>query len=658
MSNMPANPTTPSAHSSREDTIQFVDAYQTKLNAGTYKVITKLQPPGVLDISNVTTTGYFHVAGPRYFLPPSEIHSVFPPEDGAGDYNNVLPHIVLNRHTLPWERIVDKKVNNAGEKDKQNQTRNDVLEQIPFLALLLFTENEEASGDVTPPKTFSLKELGYPQELGEKPTDKVNIINVKSSLLDAIIPTGEELSLLAHGREMAHGNQKESKHPRAVVIANRLPTPQQRHIVHLVMLADCYEYKQATTANIQHTWSFAKSRHHENDYIPLVSLKSWQFTCTADRATLVSRLAKKDRFTFKPICVPSKEGYKAFEPIREMSYVALPHHLRQGKHTYTLYHGPLVASATNLTEVFENQVPASADSLIRSLPVKDNRHIFDVSLSAAWQLGQMLMLRDQSIAMEYFSWRRRDAQLRANNASWSADGHLHAGDAADVGLTPLPDTVRAWCQERLSLHGFPFEYLVPDERMLPENSLRIFNIHQGWMACLLSGALSVGRSGEIDRQLETGYRSQAYSETVCSGFLLRSPAVDEHPELEVVTFDSNQRLKQVRLERLAPGLLLGLYQGTISRLQFSLPSIGLHFGVKEEEQSFVKDLKNEDTGEELNKLPAKVPLNDRRAILIRELRNNIEEQLEIGRLTPRSFAFQMCEGTERVEFQVAGQGYS
>jgi hypothetical protein len=108
-----------------------------------------------------------------------------------------------------------------------------------------------------------------------------------------------------------------------------------------------------------------------------------------------------------------------------------------------------------------------------------DQRIFDVSLAAAWQLGQLLMLRDQSVAMEYFRWRRGDAQLRARD--WNEDGHLHHGDDIRIGLTDMPATVIDWCQKRLELHGLPFEYLIPDTRMLPENSLRIFRIHEGWM---------------------------------------------------------------------------------------------------------------------------------------------------------------------------------
>jgi hypothetical protein len=45
-----------------------------------------------------------NVAGPKFSLAPSEIHSVFPPVGGSGDYQANFPTITLTRSTLPWER--------------------------------------------------------------------------------------------------------------------------------------------------------------------------------------------------------------------------------------------------------------------------------------------------------------------------------------------------------------------------------------------------------------------------------------------------------------------------------------------------------------------------------------------------------------------------
>lgn len=778
--------------SNNQDTIRFVDSYQTALKAGTYEVTAKLNVPDVFkdavkdergEIISPSTTVKLHVAGPRFFLPPSEIHSVFPPENGAGDYNNILPHVVLNRHTLPWERLVDGK-----------------SEDIPFLALLIFSDDEEANGDVTPPTTISLADLliqlnfKYVLEPGEKLTDKVSVIDVKPELLRQIMPTGEALKLLAHGREIESANpppmspnedeNQNKKHQRAVIIANRLPAPpllgiipreklesetsngvrvedvqkdsaaeqagilagdiitkvgttsisdlysmtkamalvlkpqainqldeeisfilqraknnteketvevkvkvsdrdkKRRNIAHLIMLENC------CNDSMPKEFRFTENA---SEPIRLVCLKSWQFNCTTDEPTLSGRLLNQ-AFTFELLCVPKTNG-NDFESIRLMSYAALPYSLRWGDRAHTLYHGPLVASVAHhdypnenafqevsnavntlkkaqqnlktesdnenlrqevkkaeaiLRNVIDRQIPASADGLVRLL---QNERIFDVSLAAAWQLGQMLMLRDQSVAMEYFAWRRRSAQIRAREGNWNLDGHLHTADDFHTGLTPIPKNVEEWCHERLKLRGLPFEYLIPDARMLPENSLRIFRIHETWMECLLSGALAVGRGGEADRILEAEYRSTLYPATARdrTGFLLRSPAVDEHPDLKVVAEGSES---QIRLERIGPGVLLGLYAGKFTALQFSLPPIGLHFGLKEGNEGFVKKVKDTTNGNPIDG-EVIVALQGDRVVKISDLGEEISKKLKPSDvLSPGVFAFQMCEGTEVVKFEV------
>jgi len=618
------------------DTIRFTDCYQTALNAGTYTVSATLDAPEAL-APVLTTSVTLHVAGPRFSLPPAEIRSVFPPENGEGDFDNVLPHVVLERCTLPWERLVDTKTGEA--------TRDATLERIPFLALLLFTEREEASGEVTPPTTMTLAALGLRTEPGDKPTDKVSVIEVRRALLEGLVPSGEELRLLTHGRERV---QDGAEHRRAVVVANRLPGSAQRHVAHLVMLENRYRRR---TLGRRKVWLF--DLEDAADTVRLITLKSWQFTCSADEPTLRGRLLG-EAFTFEPLGVPAAgEDADAFRRLRQMSYAALPYHLRHGGRAPTLYHGPLVASQPGRGGE-EEPVPASSEGLVR---VWEDERVLDVSLAAAWQLGRLLLLRDQGAAMAYHGWRRRDARRRAARESRADDGHLRLGDDVAAGSSAMPASMRDWCRERLLLRGLPFEYLVPDPRMLPTHSLRIFGLHTHWLECLLSGALALGRSGEADRRLEAHYLSLAYPEAARerSGFLLRSPSIEEHPDLEVTAFDGDRRLEPLRLERLGTGLMLGLYRGSFSRLAFALPPIGLHFGLKEgDDGRFSKDLRDEGSGAESGR-QAEVSWRGERVVDIDKLGRSVHEQLDLGvrsRLASGRFAFQMCEGVERVEFSV------
>ena len=66
----------------------------------------------------------FAVAGERFSFHPSDLAAVFPPDLAAGELSGVLPHVMLSRRTLPWERSA---TGDAGA---------------PWLALLLFDDSQ------------------------------------------------------------------------------------------------------------------------------------------------------------------------------------------------------------------------------------------------------------------------------------------------------------------------------------------------------------------------------------------------------------------------------------------------------------------------------------------------------------------------------------
>ena len=59
---------------------------------------------------------------------------------------------------------------------------------------------------------------------------------------------------------------------------------------------------------------------------------------------------------------------------------------------------------------------------------------------------------------------------------------------------PVPGDVAAWLHDLAVLKGVPFGYLVPDNAMLPPESIRFFVLDPNWINALLEGAASIGRS--------------------------------------------------------------------------------------------------------------------------------------------------------------------
>jgi hypothetical protein len=178
----------------------------------------------------------------------------------------------------------------------------------------------------------------------------------------------------------------------------------------------------------------------------------------------------------------------------------------------------------------------------------------------------------------------------------------------------VPRDLRQFLAGLRLLSGVPFAYLVPDSALLPPESIRFFYLDRAWADALVQGALSVGTVNSGDRaQLEQLHRpirdeideeerrvrmpgselvQQGPAGTI-TGFLLRSRAVSGWPGMhvrayrtevgdddEIVPESHPDRLKVLRLERLAPAVLLALFDGVPQLVQLEEPRQGIQFGVR------------------------------------------------------------------------------
>jgi hypothetical protein len=171
------------------------------------------------------------------------------------------------------------------------------------------------------------------------------------------------------------------------------------------------------------------------------------------------------------------------------------------------------------------------------------------------------------------------------------------------------------------LVGIPFEYLVPDSRLLPDESARFFYVDRSWTDRLVDGVISVGKAGTREQahhqahatdvattldhsEWQVRSRQRGLGDAVpdsdidpgvtITGFLLRSAAVSGWPQMEVRAFSevlpaypSDQameaaRLPLLRLERLSPAVLVALFAGVPKLVWLEEPHHGVQFGVKHE----------------------------------------------------------------------------
>jgi len=753
--------------------IEFLQYHQPGLKDGEYKITVTQNVEGSKITSNnqfTTNEKKFFVAGERFHLNPRDIHAVFPPAGSLGEHSNVLPHIIFNRSTLPWERMAADTTN----------------ENAPWLALLLFEEDEiegvinkdefnaqldysddkdavwnqllskkwiEALIDnyarilpkseqqpldspyddlkkqlnslLSVPRIITLNELTtastnvlkWPTlilERGQKSTDKVSIIDVKWETLQKIIPTKEELAWLSHVRQGTDKDDKLIGDELAIIIANRLPAKGKSRTVHLVSVEKRYNTNSFNSQNAQPT-----------DYIRLVSLKNWRFACSDDRAykitdktlaqltavsaklvslknqeivgtkkfltelaknletseleqykSLILKFAFYGKQTFKGLLthlnrtpntlrLPTNQNPDA-ENYLKNGYLPLPHYMRQGARTVSWYHGPL-ATGEHTTDI---TLPVrAADQLVRYNPTNG---LFDVSYAAAWELGRLLALQNKGFSVSLYQWKRSHVQQLRKSEAETIHAPPHLPINPTTNSTQLPKSIETWFNDLHLLKGVPFNYIVPNEPMLPKESIRFFWMDNLWMECLLDGAFSIGRVTTSDYQRDQAHQTSPATlpHNKVTGFLLRSDVVAGWPGLQVDAYKEivndessvpdSDKLKLLRMDRLSANVLLCLFKGEAKTVDIHQKPETLHFGLDVCDGNgnhFCKTLRN-NRGEQEEKEINSIPWKDENAkvIDINNLAQEIKTQPEWQgkNFTSAQFALEMIEGVEKVRFVKSG----
>jgi len=177
----------------------------------------------------------------------------------------------------------------------------------------------------------------------------------------------------------------------------------------------------------------------------------------------------------------------------------------------------------------------------------------------------------------------------------------------------LPKHLKDWLGRLRLFYGIPFEYLVPDERLLPPESIRFFYVDRNWSDRMVDGALSVGKTAtreythhhavfqsvaavldDEERRIRTNLRLKDHPQKErnlpgsgeaadMTGFLLRSQAASFYPGLEVKAWRGEQEdqteLRLLRMDRPGPDVLLCLFDGVPDGVDIKEPREGIQFGV-------------------------------------------------------------------------------
>jgi hypothetical protein len=703
----------------------------------------------------------FSVAGPRFSFNPSEIYSVYPPKGQTGDFANSLPHIVFTRRTLPWERsIIPGK---RAESDRLPWMALLVLSADDFPAKEFPDIKSCTVGELINPAP-SADFVGPQLKLARYESEKelCNTIDLPGRLFQGIAPSEADLAYLAHVREV-NTDHKETLSFLAdgwfsVVLANRFPKPEIADTVPSLPVEN-RAYLVSVEGMKDYLPDNAATTNAGDKIVRLAVLSSWSFNCSA-------AFTFKDsvqRLKVKRLCIPFDSGASApAESLKsnqlsdaedmvrkayELGYTALNHNTRLGEKTVSWYRGPLVPLYISKQTKY-SFLPAP-DAAMRYNPLDG---MMDVTYAAAYQLGRLLALQDRHFATALHAYRsgvrqqinRVLARKRTESILGVAGDHAenelmnrylkeldadHAGalpkkpenfvlakpgDAkqevnqlrltTDFDLT-IPGSICQWLARLILLYRVPFPYLVPDERMLPPDSMRFFYLDPGWLKCLLEGACSVGRSSShdelVDEYLRDNFLKLALDESQnvrtrtpaehadrahprkvsenpaekfdwsqLTGFLMRSPVVKGWQGLEMRAWadsgdQANAPLKPLRIDRLAPDIMLCIFKGKVNRIELKQPPEGMHFGAASDgkggfERQHLRRLNQHEQsapGDQLGKDSCtSIPLrnNDaKRVVCVSQLAQDLKGKLDMGReFTSADFGVEMVEGPGRAVFDV------
>lgn len=256
----------------------------------------------------------------------------------------------------------------------------------------------------------------------------------------------------------------------------------------------------------------------------------------------------------------------------------------------------------------------------------------------------------------------------------------------------IPPDILTWLSRLALLYGVPFDKLVPNQQMLPTESIRFFYINPNAIDSLIDGALSLGVQSSQDslfNQLAKPLIRQAVHQTIptirakmlgqtiadsspvpqpMAGFLLRSQVVSGFPGLEIKSYQTvNQTsnglepsnlLTPLRMERLTPDVMLCLLPSIPAWIELDEPKESFGFGVEDQNVINLRNVTGSQPGSIISGIFQPVPFRSSSTVVdIQTLQADIQKQLQgklnnsDGIISPAEFAIQLIRAPEKMVFQ-------
>lgn len=625
-----------------ERLITFIQYDEPALKAGEYTLTATQKTNQPAPHDTFSATRRFAVVGQRFQLAPADLGALFPPDLAVGELSGDLPHVLVTRRTLPWERSSVNGVAAApwlavllfDAAEAPKPVKRTAADLIAEKTTITVTGSTVTGTGAMPAGTVSCPGLN-PLDYGEAPDDVCMTIDVDVATFSALAPTAADLPYLAHIRETdtvdTHDTVTESEQV-AVVLGNRVPLDATAAVAFLVSLENMGPLLPDDAGSPSAGLAGAST-------VRLIAYRWWTFTADTGGATFQALLEGVNaappgqagvlNSLQVPFTGPRPTGAQVQDAMDDqaagtlqpgdaqalahnafaLGYAPLTHRLRHAGRTVSWYRGPLAPLA--VTAQVTTPI-AGADAVTRYDP---QTGMFDVSYAAAWQLGRLLALQSRSFSVALYEWRRSLGRAAAAVAEQARvrDGlggmlpsvlAARAERLAAQDPTP-PAPIVQWLARLALLEGVPFNYLVPAAAMLPPESLRVFHLDSAWVAALVDGAFSIGRAttGDLARDAEhapavvaaalAARRDQRRNPTVAvaegdtpreiTGLLLRSAAVAGWPTIAVTAWADARRTTQLpllRMDHLGADVLLCLVDGVADVFALHEPPGQLHCGVE------------------------------------------------------------------------------
>jgi hypothetical protein len=593
--------------SDRKVSLRLVAGLSIPLEAGAYSV------SAVQSIALATGTQtvrseefFFHIASDRFHLATDSVLSVYPPKEAEGDFSNTLPNIALSDAAFPWRSRIGEDVDGSS------------------VALILLPENcGVAPGRAT--LDTVVKDAGVECPLitldpaiGELPEDECRVLDVPADLLATMLPRVSDLPFTAHIRQTPGADKLTCAEEGSslTVLGGAFPPANA---------ADGVRYRACLISLRGHGKLLKEFEAHDGNsgsyagkVVRFVLLHDWSFLSRPEKYDFITLFQGLKLGLLKAGASVLGDGAKL-----DAGFVPLTRHGMDGKDAAAWYRGPLVPERDAATS------PGFAG---------------DASYDAAYQLGRLLALRDMSLAEKLLA-RRQERVSRSIRRFERADffgeknPYQHLADAVEVALTPAPKGVARvrsqknaaapvaerflssfdaeglnatqndepsdldkeildWLGQMRLLKNIPLNYLLPEPSLLPQESLRLFVVDEAWLDSVSDGVLSIGRGGGVDAMHDAGLAAMAGSTAKThSGFLMRSALCNLAASLEIEGYDENNtRLTVARLDTLADGVMLCMFEGELARLELIPPAEQLHFTVRGDDGSLTRAKRDPVTG--------------------------------------------------------------